>query len=258
MGNENLERAVMGEDFDTSPPSVSFADSSPASGASTNRYPAFVADASIEFGGSRFMKDHRGALVPVDLVAPRDALIDETARRCLHFARHLSAQIARFKAHCFGDLAGLQALLEQEYGAPAGGAKGNVTYPTYDGLGKVQVQIADRMEFGPELQVAKRLIDACLAEWGATSHPMVRTLIERVFNVDKEGQIDRAALFELQRLEVADPRWQEAMRAVRDSIRITGTKAYIRFYEKAGPNAPWTSITIDLASAPLGVGGSAG
>jgi Protein of unknown function (DUF3164) len=86
----------------------------------------------------------------------------------------------------------------------------------------------------------------------------VRTLIERVFNVDKEGQIDRAALFELQRLEVDEPRWQEAMRAVRESVRITGTKAYIRFYERGAPNEAWTAITIDIASAPLGSSVSGG
>jgi len=51
------------------------------------------------------------------------------------------------------------------------------------------------------------------------------------------------------RVEIADERWQRAMDAVRDSIRILGSKAYLRFQERPSPEAPWLTITIDLAPA---------
>jgi hypothetical protein len=35
------------------------------------------------------------------------------------------------------------ALIAQEYGAKIGGAKGNRTYQSFDGLMKVQVQVAE-------------------------------------------------------------------------------------------------------------------
>ena len=39
------------------------------------------------------------------------------------------------------------------------------------------------------------------------------------------------------------------MDAVRDSIRVIGSKSYVRFFEREAPDAAWRPITIDLASA---------
>lgn len=204
---------------------------------------------TIEIEGKQYMRDAKGALLPVELVKAQHLLEDEIVRKVMSFARELSGQIARFKAHTFEDLNGFQSLLEQEYGARAGGAKGNVTFQSFDGCQKVQVQIADQISFGPELQTAKKLIDECLIEWGAQSHEAIRALVNRVFSVEKEGQINRAELFGLLRLEVIDERWLRAMDAIRDAIRVTGTKAYVRFYERDGADAPWSAVTIDLAAA---------
>jgi hypothetical protein len=205
--------------------------------------------AEIEVGGKFYMRDARGSLVPVEAVKPQHKLEDETVRKVMRFAADLSAQIARFRGHTFADLNAFQSLLEQEYGARAGGAKGNVTFQSYDGTLKVQVQIADQITFGAELQAAKKLIDECLIEWGAESRPEIRALVDRVFNVGKEGQINRAELFGLLRLDIADERWLRGMDAIRDSIRITGTKSYVRFYERPSPDAAWRAVSIDIANA---------
>lgn len=204
---------------------------------------------TIEFNGRRYMTDAKGALVPIDLVKPADKLIDETVRKVMDFARSLSAQIARFKGHTFDDLGSLQDLIAQEYGIELGGRKGNVTFTSYDGTMKIQIAVADRLEFGPELQAAKIQVDACLAEWSAESRDELVAIVNRAFSVDKEGQINRAELFSLLRVDIADPRWREAMRAVRDSIRIIGARLYVRFYERPRPDAAWQAVTIDLASA---------
>jgi Protein of unknown function (DUF3164) len=203
----------------------------------------------IHMADRAYMTDARGALVPKDMVKTQHQLEDQAVRRVMFYARHLSAQIARFKGHSFEDLNGFQSLLEQEYGGKKGGAKGNVTYQSFDGLMKVQVQIADQISFGPELQEAKKLIDTCLIEWGGESRPEIAALVNRVFSVEKEGQINRAELFSLLRLDIEDERWVRAMNAIKDSIRVTGTKSYLRFYERASADAPWSAVTIDLASA---------
>jgi hypothetical protein len=195
------------------------------------------------------MRNAKGALVPLALVKAQDLLQDETVRKVMHFARALNAQISRFKGHTFADLNAFQSLLEQEYGARAGGAKGNMTFLSYDGLMKVQVQIADRIDFGPELQIAKKLIDECLVEWGAESHEAIRALVNRVFAVEKEGQINRAELFSLRKLDINDGRWLRAMDAIDDAIRVVGTKSYVRFYERDSADGAWRPVTVDLAAA---------
>ncbi|WP_336800631.1 DUF3164 family protein [Kaistia sp. MMO-174] len=204
---------------------------------------------TIDVGGKPFMYDAKGNLVPLSAVKPMDLLQDEMVRKVIGYARELSAQIARFKGHTFDDVGSLQALIAQDYGATLGGKKGNVSLTSFDGTQRVTVQVADLLEFGPELQAAKSLVDACLAEWSEGSRDEIRAIVTRAFNVDKEGQINRAELFMLLRVSIEDERWQNAMQAIRDSIRIIGSKTYVRFHERDSADGAWRAITIDLAAA---------
>ena len=203
----------------------------------------------VTVAGKDYMADARGSLVPAENVRPADKLEDETVRKIMAFARELSDRIARFRGHTFTDLGEFDALLAQEYGAARGGKRGNRTYQSFDGRLKIQVQVADFIDFGPQLQVAKTLIDECLNEWSADSRPEIQAVVTRAFNTDKEGKINRSEIFMLLRLDIEDARWLEAMRAIRDAMRITGSKQYIRFYERARPTDAWRAVTIDLAKA---------
>lgn len=204
---------------------------------------------AVEVGGKEYLRDPRGALVPVETIKTMDLLIDGQVRKIIKFAEELSAQIGRFKSHTFEDIGALQALVAQEYGAKIGGAKGNLTLTTFDGCLRVMVQMQDQIDFGPELQAAKALVDECLTEWASDSRSEIRALVTRAFQVDKEGRINRAEIFMLLRVEIEDGRWKSAMDAVRDSIRVLGSKAYLRFQTRPTPDAGWTSVTVDLAAA---------
>ncbi len=204
---------------------------------------------TIDVGGTPYRRDAKGSLVPLASIKAADLLMDETVREILAKARAMSAAIAAFKAATFESVGDLQALIAQTYGASIGGKKGNITLMSFDGCQKVQVQVADLLEFGPELQAAKALIDECLTEWAVGSAVELRALVNRVFQVDKEGQINRAELFMLLRVEIADPRWMHAMEAIRDSIRVIGSRTYVRFYDRPAPDAAWRAVTIDLAAA---------
>ncbi len=206
-------------------------------------------DGILVVNGREFMIDAQERHVPLVNVKPADKLQDETVRKIIGFAIDLNAQINRFRAHTMLDLGAFDALLAQEYGTKVGGKKGNRTYQTFDGLMKVTVQVADQIDFGPELQIAKSLLDACMTEWTADSRPEVQSIITRAFNTDKEGQINRAELFMLLRLDIEDERWQHAMEAIRNSIRITGSKEYVRFYHRRSIHDQFKAITIDLAKA---------
>ena len=199
--------------------------------------------------GKQYMADAKGNLVPVEAIKPADRLEDEVVRKIMVFASSLSDQISRFRGHTMTDLGEFDALLQQEYNATKGGPKGNRTYQTFDGLKKVTIQIADFVDFGPQLQVAKRLLDECLTEWAADSRPEIRAVITRAFNTDKEGQVNRSEIFMLLRLDIEDTRWQDAMRAIREAMRITGSKEYVRFYERASITDGWRAVTIDMAKA---------
>lgn len=205
--------------------------------------------AAIDVGGAPYLRDAKGALVPLAAVKTSDLLMDEVVRRITGRAAEVSATIREFKAATFDHVSAFQALLAQEYGAVIGGKKGNVTLTSFDGCRKVQVQVSDLLEFGPELQAAKALIDECLSDWAKDSGVELRTLVNRAFSVDKEGQINRSELFMLLRVEIADERWKRAMQAIRDSIRVVGSREYVRFYERDTPEGAWRAISIDIANA---------
>jgi hypothetical protein len=205
----------------------------------------------IDISGKRYMRNSQQALVPVEAIRPLDLLIDETVRKIIGYAEPLSAQIARFKRNTFADVGALMSVAEQEYSAAIGGAKGNLTLTSFDGCLRVQVQIADRIDFGPELQIAKSLVDECLTDWSSDSRTEIRAIITRAFAVDQGGRVKTTELLSLLRLDIDDDRWQRAMTAVRDSMRVIGTREYVRFYRRATPSDAWEAVTIDIADAPL-------
>lgn len=211
--------------------------------------PVPIPDGKTTVGDKIYMADAKGGLMPIELVKPQHLLEDEQVRKVMGFALALSAQIARFKGHTTTDLGELDALLAQEYGLTKGGPKGNRSYKTVDGLFEIEVRVQDQIEFGPELQIAKGLVDQCLTEWAEDARPEIRAIVTKAFNTDKEGRINRTEIFMLLRLDIADERWKSAMQAVRDAMRITGSKSYIRFWMRDAFDAPRTSVTIDLASA---------
>ncbi len=203
-----------------------------------------------QVGEVEYFRDAKGALVPAAVVKPMDALIDVDGPQDHGLRVALSDQLARFKQHTFrrhrragcADAAGIRRA--------SGGAKGNKTLTTYEGLFKVQVQVADRITFGAERQVAKALLlDERLNEWSSDARPELKAIVTRAFNTDKEGQINRAEIFTLLRLEIDDPRWKDAMRAIRDAIRVEGTQTYVRAYRRDRADLPWQPVTIDLAKA---------
>ncbi len=202
--------------------------------------------------GRLFWIDHQGKHIRDELMKPKDKLEDQTVRNIIRFARDLSAQIARFKAHTMADLAALDQLVAEKYGFVKKGnkGKGNRTYMSFDGLQRVTVQIAEFMDFGSELQTAKALIDECLMEWSADSRPEIQTIVTRAFNTDQEGKVNRSEILMLLRLDIKDERWLKAMDAIRDAQRPRSAKEYVRFATRDSQDSDnWTSITINLATA---------
>ncbi|NTT86905.1 DUF3164 family protein [Tabrizicola fusiformis] len=215
----------------------------------TSYPPATIPTGRVTIDGVERIVDGDGGLIPVSAVKPQHLLEDDLVRQEIGHAVALSEQLSRFLGHFVENLTAYEQLVAERYGARVGGKKGNKTLMTYDGLFKVTVQVADNVVFGPELQIAKSLVDECLTDWTASAGAELQAVIQRAFNTDKEGQINRAALYSLLRLDIADERWKNAMQAIRDAMRVVGSKSYVRFYRRPAADAAWQAITIDLAKA---------
>ena len=114
-----------------------------------------------------FVLDAKGNLIAEKNVKPTDLMIDQAVREIAGYADDLSAQIARFRGHSHDDIETLLSLLSEKYGVTKSRSeKGSITLTSFDGLIKVTQTSADILEFGPELKIAKALLDELIEEWG--------------------------------------------------------------------------------------------
>ncbi|PIE13801.1 MAG: sulfate transporter [Rhodobacterales bacterium] len=200
-----------------------------------------------------FMTNVKGHRVPMNLVKPHDLLTDQVVKDIFNYGKELEAQIARFRAHSYDDLGELMHLLAEEYGihqrGMREGGRGNVSFKSYDGLKKVEISIQDYMEYGPELQIAKQLIDQFIHERSENLDADVRALLEHAFDVDQQGKINNAALYSLRRLDIQHPLWLQAMEAIKNSQRVESTRQFLRISSRPNPQAKFKSVQINLANA---------
>jgi hypothetical protein len=194
------------------------------------------------------MTNDKGHLVPVHLVKPEHKLENDLVLALYEQASIQHTRLSRLKEAATDDITAFLDLLSEKYGVSKGGKKGNITLLSYDGLTKVQVAVAENIAFGPELQIAKTLIDACIKDSSEGVNDTILALVNHAFAVDKEGRVNRANILGLRRLDIQDEKWKQAMQAIADSMRITSTKQYIRFYHRANIAAPWQGLSLDFAS----------
>ncbi|MBB2164326.1 DUF3164 family protein [Gluconacetobacter sp. 1b LMG 1731] len=196
-----------------------------------------------------YMQDSAGRLVPRDKVKPEHLLQDDLVCRLFAQAAERREQLRAFREVCFSEIRSFLALLAENYDTAMGGAKGNLTLPSYDGTKRITVAIGDSISFGPELQVAKTLIDSCLTRWTEGGNANVRAVVLDAFEVGKEGKIRTDKILGLRRLAIEDDEWKRAMGAISDSIRIDTTKAYIRFHERQRAEDAFSQVPLDIARA---------
>lgn len=194
-----------------------------------------------------YMRDAQQRLVPIEHVDEVDQLRDQTVRNLTAAAKELQAAMSKFKNGAMSDIRQFVALSLERYGAKVGGTKGNLTLTSYDGTLQVKVQVSENIRFDERIQAAKALIDECIHNWTAGSSSEVKALVEHAFQSDKEGKISIGRILGLTRLKIDDETWLQAMEAIRDSIQVVDTATYMRLYQRTGPNANWTPISLDIA-----------
>lgn len=187
-----------------------------------------------------------GSLVPDALVKPVDKDRHQVVTELCTAAKKASADLLAFK------LASMQAVQDfvdrslAEYDVKYGRVKGNVTLVSFDGRFKIIRQMQETIVFDERLQAAKQLIDECIHRWAKGSNANIKALVNNAFQVDKQGLVSTARVLGLRSLEIDDEQWQQAMRAIGDSMQVASTKPYIRFYER-NEAGEYTPISLDVA-----------
>jgi hypothetical protein len=193
------------------------------------------------------MENAQGHQVPLDQVKEIDKLRHELVMEAVGKVKLMRTALADLKGALMSDVGAFVQLSGEKYDVKVGGNKGNVTLLSYDGKYKIIRQMAEDITFGEQLQAAKALIDECLRDWTEGARSELRALVDQAFQVDKEGNISTTRILGLRRLEISDGRWLRAMQAIGDSIQVTGTKPYIRIYERNESGA-YVAIPLDIAA----------
>lgn len=194
-----------------------------------------------------FLTNHKGHQVPVKAIRPADIIRHEFVQTAIAKAKQQSKALAEFKAQQFSEFDAFLGLLAQEYAVEMGGKKGNVTLRSFDHQQKVTLQVQESIELGPELLVAKELIDECLNEWSEGANENLKLIIEQTFATDKKGKVSVQKVLGLRRLKITDDtgKWQHAMDIIADAIQVIDSTRFIRFYETIGEQEH--AISLDIA-----------
>lgn len=190
-----------------------------------------------------------GSLVPVSKVADVDKVRDKLVKDLCAKAKALNEALADFKSATMVDIATFVQVSADEYNVvmrgPAG--KGNVTLVSFCGRWKVVRAMAEKIAFDERLQVAKAKVDECIHLWQKGANKNLQVLVNKAFETDKEGNVSAGRILSLRGFKIEDPDWKLAMDAIADSIRVSGSKSYVRFYERDDVSGEYRAISLDMA-----------
>lgn len=194
-------------------------------------------------------EDAAGNFVPVAKIKDVDKARHKVVMDLCDAAQKLHDAMAGFKLSALTDVAEFVQTSADAYGVELRGAagKGNITLTSFDGRFKVTRQMAENIAFDERLQVAKAKIDQCIHVWSKGANANLKVLVNQAFETDKEGNVSVGKILSLRRFNIQDPEWDVAMQALSDSIRVTSSKAYVRFYQRNDATGEYESIALDMA-----------
>lgn len=196
-----------------------------------------------------YWTNKKGEKVHPDMVRADDKIKHELVYGIIEQVYQKREELKAFKKEITGDIDTYMELLRSEYNLDPmkGSRKGNITLLSFDGLKKVQIAIAEHIDFDEKITLAKEKIDEYLKEITKDSNGDIQTLIMKAFEVDKKGQINAKQVLGLKSYDIQNPLWLEAMNLIDKAVEIVGSKSYIRFYERKSANDKFKNLSLSFS-----------
>lgn len=188
-----------------------------------------------------------GSSIAFGKLKPRDQLAHELIVELMPDVADLSSKLAAFKKRAIDEILAHREMMMTDHGVKVGGKGGNISIKSADGRLLVRYKVDHPIEFGPELEAAKALIDECLEDWGQSAGPELRAIITKVFKVNSKGRLDTSGILGLRSHAFEDERWGRAMDAIDEAIRRDRTASYISFFRVDPETGAETRIPLDIA-----------
>ena len=196
-----------------------------------------------------YWTNKKGEKVHPDMVRADDKLKHELVNKIIEKVHKKREALSEFKAEVLEEIDSYIELLRSEYNLDpmANSNKGNITLQSFDGLRKVAISVSTHIEFDEKLGLAKEKIDQFLKAETESASPVLKTLVMKVFEVDKKGNINAKQVLALKSYDIQEPLWLEAMEIIDDAIEVVGSKSYIRFYERKSTEDKWENISLSFS-----------
>jgi len=188
--------------------------------------------------------DKRGNEVHADMVRVDEKLKSDMLSAILTKVLKGKAEKERVLKEIDDEIEGYMNLLRDVYHIPTKENKGNVTLVNFSGTIKVQKAVNEVIELNEKLILAKENIDEFLKQETTSSSSAIKTLVAKIFEVDKKGSVNTRQILSLRSYDIDNPLWNEAMTLIDEAITITGTKKYIRFYHRPSAEDGWEAIVL--------------
>lgn len=192
----------------------------------------------------------KGEWVHPELIRADEQLKDGLVESIIKDVLVKHHELIALKQKINNDIESYLDLLLEKYGLDARSStkKGNFTFEDYAKTLKIQIQMAEKINFNEKLNIAKAKIDEYLNDIVKDSSEDIKVLINKAFEVDKKGNLDSKKILSLRSYDIKDPRWQEAMEIIAESVTIVGVKPYIRFYRRNSVSESYENISLDFAN----------
>lgn len=202
----------------------------------------------VELNGKRYFTDFKGDLTAVENVSKEDKARDKVVEACCAKAIKLHEQIKKTKEEIVALVEEYLETVAEKHGTSW---KGNTKILNFAQDQSLTVKVQNYIGFDEKLNVAKNLIDECLAAWTADSNPALATLVNKAFETDRKGKINREFIFKLIRMKMnaktCMDKWEEAMQLLKDSMIVEGSKDYYTLGHRK-ENGEWETIILDFAA----------
>ena len=190
--------------------------------------------------------DGKGDAIPVKYIDPIDKKRDRMVNRLVKKATDISGRLSDLSEQIDAETEKFMNEAEAKYDMKIRTEKGNKQFTDFSNTMKIELKMANFIDFDERLQMAKSLIDKCIKKWSGESDDKIRILVEHAFKVDKKGNLDKRRILGLKNLRIKDDDWKKAMKLIGESVTVVSRKRYVKFSVK-DDKGNWVHVPLDIS-----------
>jgi hypothetical protein len=196
-----------------------------------------------------------GSYVSLSSLEPRDQLAHELVMRLFSQAETESDRLRSLKQASLIEMRAFRDMMFGDYGLTVTGSRGGFSIKSVDGTKKVEMAVNQSISFGPELSVARELLNQFLTHELEGSSEVIEEIVTSAFRVNDEGKVNVSSVLALRkhrRKFSHYPLWAEAMDVIEKAI-LRDPSTYIRFYRVDPETKAETMVPLDIAKVSTAV-----